>query len=31
MAYCLGCRDYTHNIDSRKVRITNKVIREKPS
>ena len=29
MTYCLGCRDYTHNIESKKVTITNKVIREK--
>ena len=27
--YCLGCRDYTHNIGSKKVTMTNKVIKEK--
>ena len=26
--YCLGCRDYTHNIGPKKVTMTNKVIRE---
>ena len=27
--FCLGCRDYTHNIGSKKVTTTNEVIRKK--
>ena len=27
--YCLGCKDYTHNLKSQEVKITNKVLREK--
>ena len=26
--YCFGCKDYTHNFRSEKVKITNKVLRE---
>ena len=28
--YCLACRDYTGNVGSKRVTMTNKVIREKP-
>ena len=28
-AYCLRCRDYTHNFKPQEVKITNKVLREK--
>ena len=28
--YCLGCKDYTHNFRPEKVKMTNKVVREKP-
>ena len=28
-SYCLGCKDYTHNIKSQEVKMTNKVVREK--
>ena len=28
-AYCLGCKDYTHNFKPQKVKMTNKVLREK--
>ena len=27
--YCLGCKDYAHNFKPQKVRMTNKVLREK--
>ena len=27
--YCLGCKDYTHNFRPEKVKMTNKVLREK--
>ena len=27
--YCLGCKDYTHNIKSEEVKKANKVLREK--
>ena len=27
--YCFGCKDYTHNFRPGKVKITNKVLREK--
>ena len=27
--YCLGCKDYTQNFRSEKVKMTNKVLREK--
>ena len=27
--YCFGCKDYTQNFRSEKVKITNKVLREK--
>ena len=27
--YCLGCKDFTHNFRPKKVKITNKVLREK--
>ena len=27
--YCLGCKDYTHNFKPHKVKMTNKVFREK--
>ena len=26
--YCLGCKDFTHNFRSQKVKMTNKVLRE---
>ena len=26
---CLGCKDYTHNFKPQKIRMTNKVLREK--
>ena len=29
--YCLGCKDYTHNLRPQEVKITNKVLREKSS
>ena len=29
--YFLGCKDYTHNLKSQEVKITNKVLREKSS
>ena len=28
-AYCLGCKDFTHNFKPQKVKITKKVLREK--
>ena len=28
-AYCLGCKDYTHNFKPQEVKMTNKVLREK--
>ena len=27
--YCLGCKDVTHNFRPQKVKVTNKVVREK--
>ena len=27
--YCFGCKDYTHNFRPEKVKMTNKVLREK--
>ena len=27
--YCLKCKDYTHNVKSQEVKMTNKVLREK--
>ena len=27
--YCLGCKDFTHNFRRQKVKMTNKVIKEK--
>ena len=27
--YCLGCKDFTHNFRPQKVKVTNKVVREK--
>ena len=27
--YCLGCKNYTHNFRPEKVKMTNKVLREK--
>ena len=27
--YCLGCKDYTHNVKPQEVKMTNKVLREK--
>ena len=27
--YCLGCKDFTHNIRPQEVKMTNKVLREK--
>ena len=27
--YCLGCKDYTHNFRPEKVKMANKVLREK--
>ena len=27
--YCLGCKDYTHNLKPQEVNMTNKVLREK--
>ena len=27
--YCLGCKDFTHNFRSQKVKMTNKILREK--
>ena len=27
--YCLGCKDFTHNFKPQKVKMTNKVLREK--
>ena len=29
--YCLGCEDYTHNFRPQEVKMTNKVLREKPN
>ena len=29
--YCLGCKDYINNFKSQKVKMTNKVVREKSS
>ena len=29
-AYCLGCKDYTHNFRPEKVKMTNKILRETP-
>ena len=28
--YCFGCKDYTKNFRQQEVRMTNKVLREKP-
>ena len=28
-SYCLGCKDFTHNFRPQKVKMTNKVLREK--
>ena len=28
--YCFGCKDYTKNSRTEKVKMTNKVVREKP-
>ena len=28
--YCFGCKDFTHNSRSQEVKMTNKVLREKP-
>ena len=28
-AYCLGCKDFTHNFKSQEVKMTNNVLREK--
>ena len=28
-AYCLGCKDFTHNFKSQEVKTTNNVLREK--
>ena len=28
-AYCLGCKDYTHNFKPQEIKMTNKVFREK--
>ena len=28
-AYCLGCKDYTHNFKPQEIKMTNKVLREK--
>ena len=28
-AYCLGCKDFTHNFRPQEVKMTNKVLREK--
>ena len=30
-AYCLGCKDFTHNFGRQEVKMTNKVLREKSS
>ena len=27
--YCLGCKNYTHNFKPQKIKMTNKVLREK--
>ena len=27
--YCFGCKDYTHNLRPKEVKMTNKVLREK--
>ena len=27
--YCLGCKDYTHNLKPQEINMTNKVLREK--
>ena len=27
--YCLGCKDFTHNFRPQKVKMTNKVLKEK--
>ena len=27
--YCLGCKDFIHNFRTQKVKVTNKVLREK--
>ena len=29
--YCLGCKDFTHNFRPQEVKMTNKVLREKPN
>ena len=29
--YCLGCKDFTHNFRPQKVKMANKVLREKPN
>ena len=29
--YCLGCEDYTGNVKTQKVKITNKVLIDKPN
>ena len=28
-AYCFGCKDFTHNLRPEKVKMTNKLLREK--
>ena len=27
--YCLGCKDYTHNVKPQEVKLTNKLLRQK--
>ena len=29
--YCLGCKDFTHNFRPQEVKMTNKMLREKPN
>ena len=29
--YCLECKDYTHNFKPQEIKMTNKVLREKPN
>ena len=29
--YCLGCKDFSHNFKPQEVKMTNKVLREKPN
>ena len=29
--YCLGCKDFTHNFRPQEVKMTNKLLREKPN